>query len=275
MKTVTDWASLWKQLVESRRGRRTKHTKGADEWVDRAAEFNAKVENRWRRPDSSRDCVLSHLRPSDRVLDIGAGTGAWAILMAPRVSHVTAVEPSPAMASFLRQNTEAQGVDNVSILEEAWPCASVERHDVSLCAHAMYMSSDLPEFVRAMNRWTARTCFLLMRAPILSGVMAEACQRIWGHPHDSPNFVIAYNVLMDMGIYANVLMEDTGDWGACKNASLDEALFELKRKLGIAGPSEHDDYLLGLLRKRLTQDDGVYVWPPSMRSALVYWHVND
>jgi len=59
---------------------------------------------------------------------------------------------------------------------------------------------------------TRRTCFLLLRAPTIDGVRAEAARHIWGQYLDSPNFTIAYNVLLQAGIYANVLMENTGFW---------------------------------------------------------------
>jgi hypothetical protein len=35
--------------------------------------------------------------------------------------------------------------------------------------------------------------------------------------------------------------------------------------------SEHDAFLRDLLRRRLTQQEGHYAWPPGVRSALVYW----
>ena len=61
--------------------------------------------------------------------------------------------------------------------------------------------------------------------------------------------------------------------GAWTNASLEEALDDMKIKLGLLGASEHDAYLKGLLEEHLTYQDGQWVWPPSMRSALVYWDV--
>jgi len=275
--SITDWDALWRELSERRFDRTHKQADQpqSDEWANRAHEFQAKVCRRWEKPDSSRDFLLTQIDGDTTVLDIGSGPGAWSLLASKTAKRVTALDPSPSMLAILKHIITEQGIDNIDTVQAAWPGAKVAQHDLSFCSHAMYMTPHLPAFIQAMNAVTRRRCFFLMRAPVLDGPMAIASQRVWGHPHDSNNFIIAYNILIEMGIYANVLMEDTGDWGAWKNASLDEALFELKRKLGIAGPSEHDDYLLGLLRKRLTQDDGVYVWPPSMRSALVYWHVND
>ena len=96
---------------------------------------------------------------------------------------------------------------------------------------------------------------------------------IWGQPLDSPNFTIAYNVLLQAGIYANVLMENTGLWKPRTSPSLEQALKDMQRFLALDDPSAYDDYLTDLLRRRLSWDGTQYVWPPEVRSALVYWRV--
>jgi hypothetical protein len=109
----------------------------------------------------------------------------------------------------------------------------------------------------------------------MDGIRAEAAQHLWGQPLDSPNFVVAYNVLIQMGIYANVLMENTGYWKPRTSTSMEEALSRLKRGLGLTESEEHDGYLLELLRRRLRWSFGKYVWPQEIRSALVYWKVEE
>jgi hypothetical protein len=76
-----------------------------------------------------------------------------------------------------------------------------------------------------------------------------------------------------MGLFPNVLIEDTGLWDAWTHDSLEEALTDAKRRLDLSEGehSEHDAFLRDLLRRRLTQQEGHYVWPPGVRSALVYW----
>ena len=104
-------------------------------------------------------------------------------------------------------------------------------------------------------------------------VGGDAHPRIWGQPHDSPNFQVAYNALMQLGIFANVLLEDTGLWESWANASLNEALADVKRRFDLVGDSTHDAFLRDLLAQHLTEQDGQVVWPRGTRSALVYWDV--
>jgi 2-polyprenyl-3-methyl-5-hydroxy-6-metoxy-1,4-benzoquinol methylase len=276
MEKTTDWNALWRELVEIKaRSRKTKPGAKlrADAWADRAIEFQEGVKRRWMRPDSSREFILSQLDADSTVLDIGAGTGAWCALLSGHARHVTAVEPSSAMIEVMRESLAAQNITNVAIVQGSWPDVSVEPHDFSLCSHAMYGYPDLAAFVRRMVACTRRMCFLLLRAPSLDGVRAEAAQHIWGQPLDSPNFTIAYNILIQIGIYANVLMENTGLWKPRTSSSMGEALGSMKRFLGLSESSKYDDYLKKLLRRRLTRKGGKYLWPREVRSALVYWQV--
>jgi len=55
------------------------------------------------------------LRPGDRLLDVGCGTGAAVRLAAPEVEHATGVDLSPAMIARAREL--AAGLDNVEFVE--------------------------------------------------------------------------------------------------------------------------------------------------------------
>ena len=88
MEKVTDWAALWRQLAETRYWRgfnRPEARQAADAWRNKAREFDERIKRRWMQPDSSRSFVLSQVHADTTVLDIGAGTGRWAMLLAPHV----------------------------------------------------------------------------------------------------------------------------------------------------------------------------------------------
>ena len=178
------------------------------------------------------------------------------------------------MIAVMRENLAAQGITNVEIVEAPWPDAPVAVHDFSLCSHAMYGSPDLPAFVRRIEQVTRRNCFLVLRAPAAGGVMAEAARHVWGHPYDSPNFQVAYNVLLRMGIRADVTFEEAGRWDPWRSATLADTLAEVKRRL-VLQTAEHDAFLTDLLARRLRAENGQLVWPNDMRSALVYWQAGE
>lgn len=55
------------------------------------------------------------VRKSDKVLEIGTGSGYMAALLAARAEHVVSLEIRPAIAANARENLQRAGVDNVSV----------------------------------------------------------------------------------------------------------------------------------------------------------------
>jgi len=55
------------------------------------------------------------VRKSDKVLEIGTGSGYMAALLAARAEHVISLEIRPEIAASARENLQRAGVDNVSV----------------------------------------------------------------------------------------------------------------------------------------------------------------
>jgi len=268
-----NWFAVWQQLVEERSARRGVHRPPPeqDPWHNRAAAFQKTVENRWKNPDSSRECILAHVHPGATVLDIGAGSGAWSCLLAEHVRQVTAVEASAAMLCRLRSRAANAPEKNISIMEGRWPDVSPPPHDFSLCANVIYSIPDLEAFVRKTVAVTRATCFFIIRVIPPDSLLAEAAQLVFGHIHYRPHFGIFYNALQQMGIFANVLMEDTGLRFPWQSPSLENAVEKMKHQLCIDNDQQYDHLLLALAERSLKRQNGLYRWPPDIRSALVYW----
>jgi len=62
--------------------------------------------------------VLQELAPrrSDRVLEVGTGSGYLTALLAHRAAHVRSLEIRPVLAAFGKANIERHGLDNVSLV---------------------------------------------------------------------------------------------------------------------------------------------------------------
>ena len=268
--TARRWSDLWHELVEHARCHDTR-TSG-DYWAGRAEEFQDRATLRAPRSETLRRFVADKVSTGSSVLDIGAGTGSWSVFLAERAGTVTALDNSPAMIQLLRRNVAAAGVRNVEIVEGTWPEIEVDEHDYSLAAHSMYGCQDLPSFVLRMTAMTRRACFLVVRAPLPDGVISEAADHLWGGPLDSPGFPVAYNVLLELGLLADVLVEP-GPPTQRTSATMADALARLKRQLGLSRTGDHDAYLTTLLGQRLEHRDGMLVWPPENRSVLVHWEL--
>ncbi|NJD26111.1 MAG: protein-L-isoaspartate O-methyltransferase [Betaproteobacteria bacterium] len=55
------------------------------------------------------------IRKTDKVLEIGTGSGYMAALLAAAADHVVTIESRPEIADFARQNLERAGVTNVTV----------------------------------------------------------------------------------------------------------------------------------------------------------------
>ncbi len=275
MQKALDYLELWRELSTRQESAwLSKGSKGSEDmWRNRAEFFNTEVKRRWATPDSSRDFVTAQLRanPEWTALDIGGGTGAWAVLMAQCARRVTVVEPSPAMLDVLRRNVSEANVSNIDVLESKWPDAQVKKHDLVLCSQAMFGFADFAGFIHSVESVTRKLCVLIMRSPSPTDLLCAATGHIYGQPYDSPNFQVGYNALLQMDIFPNVQMENTGLWDPWISQNLDEAFGEAKSRLGLQGETRYDDYLQDLLRQNLKERDGRLEWPRSTRSALLYW----
>ncbi len=57
-----------------------------------------------------------HLKNSDRVLEIGAGSGYMAALLASKAQHVDSIEIVPELAALACKNLSKAGVENVKVV---------------------------------------------------------------------------------------------------------------------------------------------------------------
>ncbi len=64
----------------------------------------------------ARMCQLLELEPTDRVLDVGSGSGWHAAVLSRLAGHVYGIELEPELAARARRSLAAAGIDNVTIV---------------------------------------------------------------------------------------------------------------------------------------------------------------
>ncbi len=93
------------------------------------------------------DATAGHLAPGDRLLEFGCGTGTTALIHAPRVSHIDAIDFSSEMIAIAREKAAAQGVTNVrfeTAAFEDWPLpAGDDAYDGVLAMSILHLVTDL------------------------------------------------------------------------------------------------------------------------------------
>ena len=67
------------------------------------------------------DVTRQYLKPLDRILEFGCGTGTTALTQAANVAHIDAIDYSSEMISIAQNKAEEQGVQNLSLIHISEP----------------------------------------------------------------------------------------------------------------------------------------------------------
>ncbi|MDP9238892.1 MAG: class I SAM-dependent methyltransferase [Chloroflexota bacterium] len=271
-----DYAARWAQIVERRRVQMdTAYAAAgivnADYWGKRAKTYRQALHER-----VDEDPFLQRVRAAtsrrSTVLDVGAGTGRHTLALAPHVSRVVAIDPSPAMLGLLAEDVEAQGLRNVDVMHAEWLAADVEPADVAICSHVLYPIADVMPFVRKLEASARERVFVYLRTdplPTDLGLWKE----FYGIPlQRQPVHMDLINVLAHAGIFADVeVVEHRFTWTF---ADLDEAQQQVRNSLCLAeDDAAANAKLHRLLEERLVSWPGGRLGPElgSARSAIVSW----
>ncbi|MCL2524383.1 MAG: protein-L-isoaspartate O-methyltransferase [Betaproteobacteria bacterium] len=110
------------------------------------------------------------LQKTDKVLEIGAGSGYMAALLAARAAHVVSVESRPALAEQARRNLAAAGVDNVTVETgdgvNGWLARAP--YDVIVVSGSL---PELPAALLAQLRPGGRLAAIVGTAPVMEAVL--------------------------------------------------------------------------------------------------------
>lgn len=106
------------------------------------------------------------VRKSDRILEIGTGSGYMAALLAARGEHVVSLEVRPALADAARANLQRAGVANVSVEtadgSRGWPQRAP--FDVIVLSGAV---AEIPQELLKQLRVGGRLAAVVGSAPVM------------------------------------------------------------------------------------------------------------
>lgn len=201
MTSIVNYNELWRFLRQRQRGRTVN-------WDQRAASFYRAVAGTSAEVEEQIGAL--NLLPTDTVLDMGAGTGRFAVPMARYVSHVTALDPSPGMLAYLEEGMAQAGHTNYSVVRRRWEDVDVGRdvpvHDVVFASNSLGFD-DLRAGLEKIDAAARRAVHLLWFAGNERHPMDAELLRRLGRDKEArftPDYLFLVNILHAMGIYANV-----------------------------------------------------------------------
>lgn len=271
-----DWLAIWRAMYDAERAQGEAATdpafgRYADTWALRARQF-AVSSRRQPQPDAFMTMLTPLLRPSDRVIDVGAGTGRYLPYLAAQVAEVIAVEPSAAMRAELARTLAEAGVENVRVLDEGWPLARPLGADVVISAHVVYGVREIGPFLTAMDGAARRLCALFLGLKHPSAVLSPFWERVHGEArHPLPAAIEALAACHQLGIPARLDLVPAPP--SFTFPSADEALEELRVRLRVTPEPGRDARLLAAIDELLAPAPGGGVAPRERQrhSAIVWW----
>lgn len=260
-----DWNEMWKKAMEESRWKRLAGT--PEFWDERVDWFEELV-----RQSDRAGMILSRIKtePDYTVLDIGAGPGTVAMPLAKIVRSVTVIEPSRGMLARLKENASKHNLTNIKYIQKKWEDVEIgeemEEHDVVIASHSLVMK-DIKSALVKINDVVRHYVYIFS----IAGRRKERSS-LWSllnreKPNFSPGYIYLYNILYQMGIYANVEIIDANR--GIQFPDLDAAVKHYKEWMRLWEGDEGE--LRSHLSENLVEEDGMLWLRHRLRTAMIWW----
>jgi ubiquinone/menaquinone biosynthesis C-methylase UbiE len=245
-----EWSKLWQDGIMDAWSHQyiKKYGSITAAWDHKAAEYTKSMEH------SNRTQLIEKIEEHspETVLDVGAGTGIFALPLAKSVKRVVAVEPSPGMLDILKNKAEANNLTNIECINKKWEDTTINevialnkgKYDLIICSHALYYITDLHDSFRKMNEVSKGFIYLLIGA---------------GHDTDDSSYSKYYNIEM-LEAYAKRYVQN-----------MDEAIDLWKEDIDGEPTEDQRDAIRDYLSDKIKKEGESLYWEWRSKDALIYW----
>jgi protein-L-isoaspartate(D-aspartate) O-methyltransferase len=110
------------------------------------------------------------VRKHERVLEVGAGSGYMAALLAHKAQHVTTLDIDPELAGFAKANLKRAGVTNATVIEADGSSGRAEDgpFDVIVLSGSV---SEVPEVLLGQLKVGGRLAAIIGHEPVMRAVL--------------------------------------------------------------------------------------------------------
>ena len=264
----------WKTQVKAHHAQSIRAMGGRepeDFWRRFASRFR---EDPRRTDDPVLNRLLQEVSPETTVLDVGGGGGRFALPLALRCRHVTAVEPSPSMIETLQEGAHQANLSNLTTVQETWEEVEIEPADVVLCAHVLYGVEEVEPFLRKLNSHALKRVLILMFMDFPQAHLSPFWERVHREKRiQLPGLRELQGVLWEMGIYPDLEMVHTFNPHAFE--TWEAAQEEFRRRLYVVPGTEQDrrlEQVMGELLEKAPEGFAIR-GAPLRRLGLLSWRL--
>jgi len=254
------WEDDWRRSLHSSSCRRIIDEKGwSNDRFWREWTAYAQVVKLGGYPGKLVNLVQANMEPGSTLLDIGAGTGAFALPLAATCRQIIALDPSRHQLNLLAEQAQAQSIDNIVLQQASWPeaaAALVEPVDYCLASYSMF-TDDIRAFLSRLAETARRGFFIVFRA----GPVDPLRTFCYG-PAFAVDYLCLYNILHDLGYLCDVHIVE-------RQYMIPLSLVIEQYRFSHRTPAEIEYFLRE--NGRLVDKDGEQHCRHRVLDALLYW----
>ena len=238
-----DWAAYWAERLA---------TKVNKNWDEAAAGFYKRTKK-----DDYQTALFDKLilDENDTVLDVGCGEGSVTIPISKRVKKVIGLDSSTKMLEYLEKRANENNITNIETLLkpiEEIKYDEIGDADVVVCSRSLNGIVPIEEVLLELNRIANKYVFITIFGPENKKIEKDFDKELGIKTEDFPDYNYFFNILFNMGIYANIDRFDLNNYR--KYDSIEEAMDNGKFRLDLY-TDEEKELLRDYLERILTKDE--------------------
>jgi len=259
-----DWNGLWNKSLQN-----LPKKNNPESWNNIASKFNE-----WMEKDDYPEKLLNRIEldSNDSVLDIGCGNGVITIPLAQKAIKVTAMDISSKMLEILMKNAKDSGLNNINTCNRRIEDVTEEdvgKHDVVVASRSLNGVSDIGKELEKINNIAKKSVYLTLWGADNRRFEREMAQLLGRESHRHPDYIYVYNILHDLGIYANVEMLESNTRNYYSN--VEEALDRLRWRIGDLNKDEESILREYLEENMIKTTDGTITYSNGKADWVLIW----
>jgi len=236
-----DWVGFWSEKLAN---------KNDKDWDKAAPGFYRRTKK-----EDYNDALFSKLilDKSDTVLDVGCGEGSITIPLAKKVKKVVGIDSSSKMLEYLEKRADENQVGNIETILK--PIEDIEYDeigdfDVVVCSRSLNGIIPIDKVLKELNDIANKYVFITIFGPENKKIEKDFDKELGIKTEDFPDYNYFFNILFNMGIYANVERFDLNNYREYE--SIEDAMDNGKFRLDLYSAEDKEklkDYLSRILTK--------------------------
>ena len=238
-----DWTGFWAEKLSKKIDKN---------WDEAAAGFYKRTKKEDYNTALFENLILDK---TDTVLDVGCGEGSVTIPIAQRVKKVIGIDSSPKMLEYLEKRARDNNITNIETIFKPIEEISYDEIgdvDVIVCSRSLNGIIPIEEVLAELNRIANKYVFITIFGPENKKIEKDFDRELGIKTEDFPDYNYFFNILYNMGIYANIKRFDLNNYR--KYDSIEEAIDNGKFRLDLYSDDEKE-LLKEYLERILTYDE--------------------